>query len=54
MGEKARGFKGMDQGDVSKLAGNVLDAGGNVYQAAAKSVPVTENNRTMDLVGLLY
>ena len=50
MGEKAKNFSSMDPADVTKLAGSVLNAGGNVYQAASKTVPVNEKNRTMDLV----
>ena len=50
MGEKAKSFGSMDPNDVSKLAENVLDAGGNLFGAASKSVPVNEKNRTMDLV----
>ena len=50
MGEKAKSFGSMNPADVSKLAGNVLDAGGNLFGAASKTVPVNEKNRTMDLV----
>ena len=50
MGEKAKSFSSMDPSDVNKLAGNVLDAGGNLIGAASKTVPVNVKNRTMDLV----
>lgn len=48
MGEKSKGFKAMSQDTMSNLGNSVLGAGGNIFDAAVKTVPAVENNVTAD------
>jgi hypothetical protein len=53
MGESAKNFKDIDEDTAKGLTSSILGASGNIFGAAIKTVPISEENRTIDLVSTL-